>query len=129
VSARSDVRLSELQISIMRILWEREEATVNEVHEALAPRRRLAPTTVATLLKRLEKRGLLAHRSRGRQFVYRSLRNADEIGRSMVSGLVDSLYDGRAAELFAQLLDTRHITPGDLAKIKRLIAAKEREAL
>ena len=54
-------QLTELQIAIMRILWERKEATVAEIHAALLDERGLAPTTVATLLSRLEKRGAVKH--------------------------------------------------------------------
>ena len=57
-----DVSLSELQLSLMRVLWQRGEASTAEVAEALRGERDLAHTTVATLLTRLEKRGLLASR-------------------------------------------------------------------
>ena len=57
-------QLTELQIAVMRVLWEKGEATVAEIWEALRPERGLAQTTVATLLCRLEKRGVVAHTSR-----------------------------------------------------------------
>ena len=126
MSASPDIRLSGLQLAIMRVLWTSEEATVNTVHAALRGKRSLAPTTVATLLKRLEKRGLLAHRSEGRQFVYRPLVSAAEVGRTLVGDLVDDLYAGNSSELFAHLLDAKDIAPGDLARIKEMIESKER---
>ena len=129
MSSSPQIRLSALQLAILRILWERGEASVNEVHGALGTKRKLAPTTVATLLKRLEKRGLLTHRSAGRQFLYRSLKSADEVNRSMVSGLVEDLFGGRALELFGHLLDTQEVSPKDLARIKQMIAAKEAKEL
>lgn len=118
-------RLSGLQLALLRVLWDRGEATVNDVHAALKSARSLAPTTIATMLRRLEKRGLLAHRTEGRQFVYRALKSADEVGRTLVSDLVDDLYEGRPAELFAHLLDSKEVAPGDLARIKRMIEDRE----
>ena len=125
----SETRLSGLQLAILRILWDAGEATVNQVHDGLTPRRKLAPTTVATLLKRLEKRGLLAHRMEGRQFVYRPLVSADEIGQSMVTELRDDLFAGKASDLVAHLLASRDIAPGDLAHIKKMIEDHERGQL
>ena len=61
--------LTDLQLAIMRILWDRAEATVVEVQTRLRPERDLAQTTIATLLSRLEKRGVVEHRLDGRQFV------------------------------------------------------------
>ena len=59
--------LTELQLEILDVIWERGESTVAEVAEALLERRALAITTVATLLSRLQKRGVLTHRTEGRQ--------------------------------------------------------------
>ena len=59
------LRLGDLQIAILRVLWEEGEATVARVHEALAGKRR-APTTIATMLSKMEKRGIVEHRVEGR---------------------------------------------------------------
>jgi predicted transcriptional regulator len=59
------VSLTDLQLAIVRILWERGASSVVEVQEALAPERSLAQTTVATILTRLEKRGVVRHEPRG----------------------------------------------------------------
>jgi len=119
-------RLSSLQLAVLRVLWEAGEARVSEVHGALARDRKMALTTAATLLSRLEKRGLLAHRLEGRQYVYRALVTADEVRRSMLAELTDELFRGRTSELVAHLLDAGEIAPGDLARIKRLIEERER---
>ena len=65
-------RLGDLQLKIMKLLWERREATVAEVHQALARERELAYTTIATMLRKMEARNLVAHREEGRSFVYRA---------------------------------------------------------
>lgn len=126
----ADYSLTELQLSLLRVLWERGEATVIEVQEALAPERRLAQTTVATLLSRLEKKGLLDHRTEGRQFVYRAVVSEQEVRRAMVdefSGLADELFRGDVAALVSHLLTAQEVAPDDLARVKALIEARERE--
>jgi predicted transcriptional regulator len=117
--------LTDLQLAIMRILWDRDEATVLEVQERLRPDRDLAQTTIATLLSRLEKRGVIAHRLDGRQFVYRPLVSEQDVRRSMVSELTMLLFDGSAAALMSHLLRSRDIDPGDLDRVKRMIAEAE----
>lgn len=117
--------LTDLQFAIMRILWERAEATVLEVQTGLRPERDLAQTTIATLLSRLEKRGVVEHRLEGRQFVYRPLVTEQEVRRSMVSELTALLFDGSSAALMNHLLHSRDMDPGDLDRVKRMIAEAE----
>ena len=118
-------QLTDLQVAIMRVLWERGQATVAEIHEALLPDRGLAPTTVATLLSRLEKRGIVKHRSASRQYVYYPAISESEVRRSMVSDLAERLFDGDVAELVSHLLSEREMSAGDLEKVKELIASHE----
>ena len=117
--------LTDLQLAIMRILWDRAEATVLEVQTQLRPERDLAQTTIATLLSRLEKRGVVEHRLDGRQFVYRPLVTEQEVRRSMVSELTTLLFDGSSAALMSHLLRSREIEAGDLDRVKRMIAEAE----
>ena len=117
--------LTDLQLAIMRILWDRAEATVLEVQTYLRPERDLAQTTIATLLSRLEKRGVVEHRLDGRQFVYRPLVTEQEVRRSMVSELTTLLFDGSATALMSHLLRSREMEPGDLDRVKRMIAEAE----
>lgn len=121
------LELSELQLAVMRVLWQKSKAAVAEVHEALEPERGLALTTVATVLTRLEKAGLVAHRAAGRHYLYRPLVSEEEVRRSMVSALADRLFEGDVAALVSHLVTAREIEPGDLARVKRLIEDKERK--
>jgi predicted transcriptional regulator len=109
----------------MRILWDRAEATVLEVQNRLRPERDLAQTTIATLLSRLEKRAVVEHRLDGRQFVYRPLITEAEVRRSMVSELTALLFDGSSEALMTHLLRSREMNPGDLDRVKRMIADAE----
>jgi predicted transcriptional regulator len=120
------VHLTDLQLAIVRLLWASGECTVVDVQEGLLPDRPLAQTTVATLLTRLEKRGLVSHRVAGRQFVYRAEVTEPEVRRSMVGELTDSLFQGRAAALISHLIVERRLGPAELSEVKRAIAEAER---
>lgn len=115
--------LTELQVDILRVFWDRGEATTQEVHDALASTRHLAPTTVATLLSRLEKRGILAFRRRGRQHVYRSLVTERQVRRSKIRDLTDTLFGGDPAALVSHLVRSDEIDSSELARIRRLLDA------
>lgn len=126
MSTDSERRLTSLQIAVLRVFWEHGEATVSDVQRYIDSSKPLAATTVATLLKRLETRGVLARRKEGRQYVYRALVDADAVGRSMASGLVDDVYAGRVPGLFAHLFEERSISAEDIAEMKRLIRKAEK---
>jgi predicted transcriptional regulator len=113
--------LTELQLSILRLLWQREEATVAELWEALYEERGLAQTTVATLVARLQRRGIVVRRTRDRQFLYRATITEADVQHSMVSELTERLFAGDPAALVNHLLSASDMTPGDLARVKRMI--------
>lgn len=124
----TEPQLSDLQLAIMRILWDRREATAAQVHAALSEQDRdLAPTTVATLLTRLEKRALLGHRTKGRQYVYRAVVTEQEVRQSMMSRVTDFFFGGNPAALVSHMVGAQEIGPADLEQIKALIAQRESE--
>lgn len=125
MSEDRDTVLSELQLDLMRVLWQRGEASTADVADVLAHSRGLAHTTVATLLTRLEKRGVVAARRDGRQLVYRALVAEGDVRRSMVSGLLGSLFGGDARALLAHLLREEEIAPGDLEQVRQMLNRKE----
>ena len=122
------VHLTDLQLAIVRLLWERGECTVVEVQEGLVPQRDLAQTTVATLLSRLEKRGMVSHRVAGRQFLYRAEVSEPAVRQSMVGELTEMLFAGRPTALISHLITERDIDASELDEVKRLIAQAERRA-
>jgi len=120
--------LTDLQIDILGVLWDRGEATVADVQDALMETRALAMTTVATLLSRLEKRGVVTHRAEGRQYVYSALASREQVCDSMVSALTHRMFRGDVAALVNHLLTDAEISPGDLARVRRLISRKAKES-
>ena len=114
-------QLTELQLAIVRLLWERGEATVADIWEALHPERGLAQSTLATLLSRLERRGVVAHRTESRQFVYSALITESEARHSMVSELTARLFEGDVPALVSHLLTAQDVSPGDLKRIRAML--------
>ncbi len=117
--------LSSLQMSVMRILWARGEATVADVHADLQRERVLAPTTIATVLSRLEAYGLVRHHTEERRYVYRPLVSEAQVRRSMVADLVDRLFQGDPSAMINHLLTESSVDETELDAIKALIKARE----
>lgn len=116
-----DIALSELQLDVMRVLW-RGEASVSDVAAALAAERGLAHTTVATLLTRLAKRGAVAQRREGRVLYYRALVTEPQVRRTMVGDLIQTLFRGDPGALLAHLVSEKEVAPGDLERVRALLA-------
>lgn len=123
-NADDDLQLSELQLALMQVIWRRGQATTAEVTEALQGERDLAHTTVATLLGRLEKRGLLSARRDGRQLCYRATVSEPQVQRSMVSGLLGRLFGGNPRALLSHLLREEEIGADDLEQMRALLERK-----
>jgi predicted transcriptional regulator len=119
--------LGDLQLAIMRVLWHRSEATVAEVHEVLEAERGLALTTIATMLAKMEKKGVVGHRADGRRFVYRPLVDERQVRRSMVAELTSQLFRGDVTALVSHLLSEHDIDPAELAELRDLISSREHE--
>jgi predicted transcriptional regulator len=113
--------LSKLQLDLMRVLWRSGASTAAEVTSALHASRNLAHTTVATLLTRLEKKGVVASDRTGRQILYRAAVEEQAVKRSMVSDMLGALFGGDAAALVAHLVKEDEIAAEDLAAVRGLL--------
>ena len=120
-------RLASLQLAIMQVLWSRDEASVAEVREALSGDRDLAHTTVATMLVKMERKGVVEHRAEGRAYIYRPTIQPEQVKTSMVSDLVDRLFEGNLTAMVTHLLDEGDVSREELSRLKDLIARKEQE--
>ena len=128
MTKRKTYRLGDLQLQIMQVLWQRGEAAVAHVHEALGGNNNFAYTTVGTMLRKMEARGLVAHREEGRTFVYRPKVAADTVSRSMADHLVDRLFEGRLTNAVNHLLSTREVSAEELRELQRLIAQRKKKS-
>lgn len=119
------LELTELQIALLRILWKRGDATVLDVWEEIHRERGLAQTTVATILTRLEKRGVVSRTQQQRTFTYRAEVSQDDVRESMLGGLTEQLFGGDVTALVNHLLTSHDIAPGDLQRLRAAIADAE----
>ena len=85
--------LGDLQLAIMRVLWQHREASAAEAHRLLPDERGLALTTIATMLRKMDDRGLVRHRRDGRTFVYRPAVARDEETSTVLAGSTTALAD------------------------------------
>lgn len=121
-------KLGDLQLAIMRVLWEKGEAAVADVHAALEPERGLAPTTIATMLSKMEDKGVVTHRTEGRRFIYEPTVSEGEVRRAMLSELTQRLFLGDVTAVVSTLLDEQRIDGEELAALRELIEKQERPA-
>lgn len=120
-------RLGDLQYAIMRVLWTEGECTVAQVHKALEEDRGLAPTTIATMLQKMEKKGAVSYRRDGRRFIYSPTVSEPEVRTSMVQELTHRLFDGDATALVSHLIAEHEIEAGELEGLRQLIAQRQDE--
>jgi BlaI family transcriptional regulator, penicillinase repressor len=119
--------LGDLQYAIMRVLWDEGEATVAHVQERLSSigdERDRALTTIATMLTKMEKKGVVSHKLVGRQFVYRPMIDEKDVHRSMVADLTQRLFQGDFGALVSHLLTEQEIDKREIERLKSLIAEK-----
>src|SRR3954462_3192822 len=121
--AAATPRLTASQPAVLRGLWSRDGAAGADVQRAMTGRR-LALTTVATMLVRLEQRGLVSHRAEGRQYVYQSRVSPAEVRETVTRELLRNLFDGDVTAFVTQLLDSRKLTREEVADLQRLVRTK-----
>jgi predicted transcriptional regulator len=124
MSDASSFRLGDLQLRIMRVLWRCGPLGVAEVRERLDGDD-LAYTTVATMLRKMEDRGLVAHAAQDRRFIYRAAVNEHDVTRSMADDLVDRLFEGSLAQTVSHLLQTREVDEDELTQLEKLIRKRK----
>lgn len=113
--------LTEAQLTIMQVVWQRDEASVSDVVIALEGPRRLARNTVLTTMQRLEEKGWLTHREQQGTFLYRATRSQAETLGEMAGRLVDTAFAGRVDNLVMTLLRERNLSRTDVEALKKLI--------
>jgi BlaI family transcriptional regulator, penicillinase repressor len=119
-------RLGDLQLRIMKVLWERGEASVAEVLDRASAGSSLAYTTIATMLRKMEVRGLVTHRIEGRSFIYRPRVKEEQVTRTMADHFVERLFEGSLTEVVSHLLSTREVSKDELETLERLIAERKK---
>jgi len=121
-------KLGDLQLRILQLLWQRGEMPAAAVHAALQPERPLAPTTIATMLGKMEARGLVEHRESGRAFIYRAAVDAGEVTRGLGDYFVQRLFAGSVTGAVMHLVRTGEVSRRELDELEKLIKNEKRRA-
>ncbi len=116
--------MSPAETEILRLVWQTPEPTVQQVYEALPDHRKVTYVTVATLLRRLEEKGYLKHRVRGKAFVYAPGAKKEDVIRRTISDLVERLFGGNPVPLMQHLAQHSGITDEDIERLKELTKKK-----
>lgn len=119
-------QLTERELELMRLFWEFGELTTAEVQEKLtANGRKLAYTTVATLVKILLEKGFLKQTNDVRPFTYLPKRSFEEVSGSMVGDLVKKLFGGSREQLLIRLLDKKKLNKKELKVLQDILKANQ----
>ena len=116
--------LSPSETEILRLVWHLEKATVQEVCDKLPPHRKIAYATVQTLLRRLERKGYLKHRNRGKAHVFFASAKREHVIKKSVGDFLDRLFGGDPIPLMQHLAEHGKLDADDIEKIKQLVEKK-----
>jgi len=118
------VGLTDLELEIMKVVWERNSATVREVYEVMLGHRKIAYTTVLTMMGVLEQKGRLSKLAGERAYVYQPTEPRSEVVGSMVTDFIKRVFNGSARPLLVHLAESREIRQEHLDEISKLLKSK-----
>jgi predicted transcriptional regulator len=124
MTAKPIHRIGDLQLRILHVLWDRGAASVADVLGSLDGEH--AYTTIATMLRKMEDRGLVRHREEGRKFIYEAAVSSDDVSQGLADRLIDRLFAGSLAGAVSHLLETRDVDPDELDELERLVREHRR---
>jgi predicted transcriptional regulator len=116
--------LTPQELEIMKVVWSRGHANVRDVYEDLLQGRKIAYTTVMTMMNVLERKGYLKRKAEGRSFDYRPTRPQRQVIRSMVQEFVARVFGGSAEPLLVHLVEQEELSLEELEALTRKIKVK-----
>jgi BlaI family penicillinase repressor len=117
--------LTAQELEIMKIVWSAGASTVRGVYESLLERRKIAYTTVMTMMNILEQKGYLKKAQQDRAYIYQATRPQKQVIRGMVREFVDRVFNGSAEPLLLHLVEDRRLSEEDLQEIRRIMQKGE----
>ena len=125
MSRKKSLILTDHELRLMEVLWQRGRGTVADVVEALAPPR-LAYSTVLTTLRTLEQKGYIAHEEEGRAYVYSPLVERGDAAKSAMHHVLGRFFGNSPGALAVTLLDGAPLSDDDRAKLEGILAKRRR---
>ena len=116
------VNPTERELEILKVLWDRGEATVRDVYEELRPRLPIVQNTVQAFLRTMEEKGLVRHRLEGRTFIYQPTYQRQQTTQRLAEQLLTRAFDGAMDQLVQSVLSLRQPTKDELARLEELLA-------
>lgn len=115
--------LGKTELEVLHIIWDLKEASVNDVHERILKKRKVAYTTIMTVMKNLSIKGVLQFRKQGRTYIYKATKNQDPeiVKKKLLHLTLDKVFNGSASQLIQTLVQSEDISKKELAEIKDLI--------
>ena len=115
--------LGKTELEVLHIIWDLKEASVNDVHERILKKRKVAYTTIMTVMKNLSIKGILQFRKQGRTYIYKATKNQDPeiVKKKLLHLTLDKVFNGSASQLIQTLVQSEDISKKELAEIKDLI--------
>ena len=113
--------MSPAETEVLRLVWQRGEATVQQVCAALPVRRKVAYKTVQTLLRRLEEKGYLRHRIEGKAHIFGPAVQREQVVKRTVLDFLDRLFGGDPRPLMQFLVREGHVDARDIEELRKLI--------
>src|SRR5215472_11908715 len=108
---RKSTTLTDLELEIMKVVWDHDAVTVRDVYETLLERRKVAYTTVMTMMKILEQKKYLKKNQTDRAYVYRPAQPKRQVIGEMVREFINRVFNGSAEPLLVHLVEGRHLSP------------------
>ena len=124
----NSIILTRQELQIMKVVWERKEATVKEVWGVITLKKPTAYTTILTLMGILEDKGALDHLRAGRAYVYRPLLSQEQATRNQVEDLIRRFFDGKPEKLIETLVNTHLTEPEQIDNLKTLVQSRHQIA-
>lgn len=127
-SEKPEIRLGRMELRIMKVVWERGEATVHDVRDALSGgTRKPAYSTVLTMMRKVEAKGYLEHEVDGRTYVYRPTITSQAVRHSMLGDMLERVFEGSPRLLVTSLIEQKRICEKELREIRKLLAKRGEE--
>jgi predicted transcriptional regulator len=120
------IALGRVQLQIMQVLWQRQQATAREITDAINEVEPIAHSTVQTMLRVLEEKQAVSHRAEGRTFIFCPLVPESHFKQSATQNLVESVFGGSVSSLVAHLLDCQSVSKQEIDEIRKLINRQDK---